>query len=920
MPKQHVVQSSFLSGVLDPRAAARVETDAYNNGLLRGVNIEPSQLGGMKRRRGLRFRDILPNQLSRVTSGVTITAANGGTTANANDDDESVVLTTTTNVGTNDPYVVVHYDLGAATDVLFADARAIRSSGGSSVDFRIQYSTDNVAWTDLGDAFELVDTTVRSYRRGSTTATSARYWRIARVGSTDMGSVTITLGDFSLWTDTGAVSAVRLFAFEVSTSEHYLVAVTDRSIQVYSEDGTLEVALPAPYESADLVGIDAAQNQDSMVLVHEDYAPRFLIPEFGTFYADIVTFLYVPQYDFDDTSSPTPTSAVQVITFGSNFAAGDTFQLELEGARTASISYAGDTGATDQAATAANIAREVQKLYTVLGFTGVSCARTSTRQYTVTFAGASANTYELMSGVTLSTKATSNVEITITQSVAGVSRHEDAWSSTRGWPRTVTFFEGRMYFGGTRDLPQTLFGSRVNQILDFEIGEARDDDAVQVTLANQQLNAIEAIFSGRALQFFTSGGEFRYAKQQGSPITPADAPVNQTQFGAAKIRPVSTDGATIFVQRTRKAVRDFRYDYEEDAYNSLGVSSLAPHLINNIAGMAAWNGSATDEINLVFVINGDGTMALLSSRRDSDIRAWVQWTTQGAFRDAAAVVEDMYFAVERTIDGTAYLFLEQGDDTLYTDCAVSGPTTSTVNITNVTLASSLLWSTYTHTITTDVPHGLTAGDLVSISGVVASGHYTIVDGVYAVVSVQDTTNFRIKVKNLTGFPTGAYVSGGSFPIGSETTVTGLDHLNGAECRVKADGFVLENRTPVAGEIETEYAASTTEVGLNFDPDITPLSLVVQTPNGVNAMRKRRIVAANVRVYETLGLRINGRVVPDRRMDISNFDEPVEPVTGVLHIEETTNWDRTQDKLVSFTQVDPLPMHILGMDVAMEWNE
>lgn len=920
MPKQYVVQSSFLSGVLDPRAAARVETDAYNNGLLRGVNIEPSQLGGMKRRRGLRFRDTLPNQLTRVTAGVTITAPNGGTTANANDDSETVVLTTTTNVGTNDPYVVVHYDLGAATDVLFADARAIKSSGGSSTQFRIQYSTDNAAWTTLGDVFEVVDTTSRSYRRGSTTATSARYWRIVKIGGTDMGAVTITLGDFSLWTDTGTVSAVRLFAFEVSTEEHYLIAATDRSLQVYSENGVLEVALPSPYESADLAGIDAAQNQDSMVFVCEDHAPRFLIPEFDTFYADPIIFTYVPQYDFDDATSPTPTSEVQVITFGTSFAAGDTFQIELEGARTASISYAGDSGAADQAATAANLAREIQKLYTVLGFTGVTCARTGARQYTVTFAGASAKPYELMSGITLSTKATTNVEITITRSATGVSRHEDAWSSTRGWPRTVTFFEGRMYFGGTRDLVQTLFGSKVNQILDFEIGEARDDDGIQVTLANQQLNSIEAVFSGRALQLFTSGGEFRYVKPQGDPITPADAPSNQTQFGSAKIRPVSTDGATIFTQRTRKAIRDFRYDYEEDAYNSLGVSSFAPHLINNVIGMTAWNGSDTDEISLVFVVNNDGTMAILSSRRDSDIRAWVQWTTQGAFRDAAAVVEDMYFAVERTINDVTYLFLEQGDETLYTDCAVSGPLVSTVDITNVALASSAVWSTYTHNITTNQVHGLTAGDLVSISGVIASGHYEIDDGVYAVVSVQDTTHFRIKVKNLTGFPTGSYVSGGSFPGGSDTTVSGLDHLDGAECRVKADGFVLENRTPVAGEITIEYDASTTEVGLNYDPEITPLSLVVQTPNGVNAMRKRRITGARVRVHETLGLRVNGRALPDRRMDISNFDEPVEPVTGIIGIEETTNWDRDQDKLVSFTQVDPLPMHILGMDVAMEWNE
>ena len=62
--------------------------------------------------------------------------------------------------------------------------------------------------------------------------------------------------------------------------------------------------------------------------------------------------------------------------------------------------------------------------------------------------------------------------------MTGVSRHEDAWSLTRGFPRTVTFFQGRLYFGDTRSLLQSLFGSVVNNILDFEILEGMDDEAI----------------------------------------------------------------------------------------------------------------------------------------------------------------------------------------------------------------------------------------------------------------------------------------------------------------------------------------------------------------------------------------------------------------------------------------------------------
>lgn len=819
--KTKVLQSNFLSGVLSPEAKARVETDSYNNGLLTGINIVPRPLGGVQRRPGLRMVDTLPYQLTRRT-GMTITATNGGTTANANDDDPTTLLSTSNNVGTTNPYVVVHYDLGSALAVTFADVRGIRSTGGSSTQFCIQYSADNSNWTTLGDAFELVDTTVRSYRRES--AVSARYWRVARIGSADMGSVTIALQEFNLWVATTTVSNVRLFAFEVSTDLRYLVAVTARSMSIYQNDALL-VSLPAPYDNDDIPDLDAAQSQDSMVFVHKDHPPFFLFPEFDTFYFDEIQFTSIPQYDYNDDDSPTPTSDVQVLTFASGWAQGETFQIDLEGARTAAITYGGDATSDEQSTTADNIAREVQKLYTVPGFTGVSCARTGTRQYTITFAGASAKDYELLIGVPL----TSDSAITVSKSANGVPRTEDAWSATRGYPHSVTFFEGRMYFGGTRSLPQSILASRVNQILEFEIDEARDDDAIFTTLNSQKLNAIEGMFSGRTLQLMTSGGEFRYVKQAGTPITPGDAPTNQTNYGSAHIRPVDVDGATIFIQRTRKAVRDFRYDYEEDAYNSLGVSALAPHLINDVVDLTAWNGSRTDEINLAFVVNGDGTLAVLNFRRETDTRAWTQWVTAGSFRAVASLIEERYFAVERTINGTDVLFLEVADESCYSDCSV-------------------------------------------------------LDALVA-----------------------------------ESTISGLDHLNGAECRVHVGYAVLANQTPAAGSITLTEGAFTglAEVGLNFDPTLTPMPLNQMLPTGASFMGKQRIIKIKAKVLDTLGLRVNGRPLADTFYDQHNWDEPSTPFSGVLSIEESLNHDEGQDQLVIFTQVDPLPMTILAIEVPME---
>ncbi len=98
--------------------------------------------------------------------------------------------------------------------------------------------------------------------------------------------------------------------------------------------------------------------------------------------------------------------------------------------------------------------------------------------------------------------------------------YEDVWSSTKGWPRTVTFHEGRLYFGGSKSRPSTIWGSKIGIFDAFLPTEAFDDDAVEATLDTSSLNVIVDMISGRDLQVFTTGAEF-YVPQSGTdPITP----------------------------------------------------------------------------------------------------------------------------------------------------------------------------------------------------------------------------------------------------------------------------------------------------------------------------------------------------------------------------------------------------------------
>jgi len=193
-------QTNFTSGVLDPKLAAREDIKWYYNGLSGGENGIVLPQGAFTARPGMQYLRTLAPKISEISLyGASITAPNGGTSGNLHDDDNSTVCTTTNNLSTTNPFVVAHIDLTTAQAVTAVDVENIYMSASSlSGEFYVQYSTDDANWSNFGGAFDL-DTSQRSRRlRNEGSAVSARYWRVARIGSTDK-TATVSIGEVRLW-------------------------------------------------------------------------------------------------------------------------------------------------------------------------------------------------------------------------------------------------------------------------------------------------------------------------------------------------------------------------------------------------------------------------------------------------------------------------------------------------------------------------------------------------------------------------------------------------------------------------------------------------------------------------------------------------------------------------------------------------
>lgn len=253
--------------------------------------------------------------------------------------------------------------------------------------------------------------------------------------------------------------------------------------------------------------------------------------------------------------------------------------------------------------------------------------------------------------------------------------YEDVWSSGRGWPRTVTFHEGRLYFGGSKSRPSTVWGSKVGLFFDFQATESLDDDAIEATLDTNQLNTIIDMTSSRDLQVFTSGGEFFVPQTGTDPITPATLVFKAVSRNGMKpgTRVVSLETGTLFIQRQGKALNEFLFSDAQLTYVTQRISLLSGHLLKNPSRIALRRATSTDEGDLLLLTNvTDGSIAVYSILRSQQVVAPSEWITDGQYLDVGIDVTSIYCVVKRTFNGTVRYFLERFDDSLFTDCAFTG--------------------------------------------------------------------------------------------------------------------------------------------------------------------------------------------------------------------------------------------------------
>ena len=442
-----------------------------------------------------------------------------------------------------------------------------------------------------------------------------------------------------------AANGVRLIEFEFSTSDSYMLCFTHNRMYIYKA-GVLITNINGsgnPYldtSSVSLAGSKLAnvvwtQSADTLIIVHPDIAPIEIVrgANDASWTVGAVAFDSIPKYAF-------------------------------------SVSVTNPAGTLTPSAVSGKVTLTASSSVFTAGSVG---------QYVNASPQGRAKIVKYNSGT--SVDAITEFPFFNTSAIANglwdyESGYEDVWSSSRGWPRSVTFHEGRLYFGGSKSRPSTIWGSKVGLFFDFEATEGLDDDAVEATLDTNTFNAIVDIISGRDLQVFTTGGEF-YVPQSGlDPVTPTNFFVKTASRNGTKqgIRVQQLESGTLFVQRQGKSLNEFAYTDTQLTYVTQKISLLAGHLLKNPTRMSLRRSVATDENDLLLVTNGDdGTMAVFSLLRAQNVIAPSEFiTVDGFYIDVNVDISTIYTVVKRSVNGSDQYYVEIFDNDLLTDSAKSG--------------------------------------------------------------------------------------------------------------------------------------------------------------------------------------------------------------------------------------------------------
>ncbi|MCK5617511.1 hypothetical protein KAR91_87415 [Candidatus Pacearchaeota archaeon] len=665
--------------------------------------------------------------------------------------------------------------------------------------------------------------------------------------------------------------------------------------------------IPTPYVEADLFTLDFKQSADVITIDHPTYDTRELARTADTGWT-LTVASFVP-------GEPTPTTVSASGTAGSITRIYHVTAIDDE------------TGEESLAGT----------------YTLASVTVPTANDHTVTWDDMSVSEYNVYMeengvagflGVAGTNSYVNSSDTPDTTDTPPTSRNPFSGSDNR--PSNGGYFQQRNIHAGSNNAPETVEMSRSSNYNNYtKSTPIQDDDAISFTVAGNRVNRIKHLIVLGKLIIMTSGGEWVAKGNADGVILPGEVNLEEiSYYGSADLEPLLIGSTALFLQARSTIVRDLINDSIE-GYTSDDLTIFSSHLFDGFT-VVDWDYQQIPH-SIVWACRSDGALLGFTYIRKQKVFAWHRHDTgaSGEFESVVSVPEGtedaVYFIVKRTINGSTVRYVERmesrliGDieDLILMDSALSYDGTHTGS-TTMTLSGGTNW-TYDETLT------LTASAGFFVSGDIGNQiHLTGSDGTIIRFTIEAYSSTTV----VTGKPhktvpsamqAVAITSWGK----AVDSFSGLDHLEGEDVSVFADGFVIASPnndayttiTVSSGTITLAKPRVVVHVGIPITADVETLD--IDTVDGETLTDKKKLIGkVHAYVEDTRGVFAGGKPPDDDTVDpleglyefkarnAEDAESPVALKTDVIDIKIESEWG--QGGRVFIRQVDPVPLTILSI--------
>lgn len=499
-----------------------------------------------------------------------------------------------------------------------------------------------------------------------------------------------------------------------------------------------------------------------------------------------------------------------------------------------------------------------------------------------------------------------------------------AWSEDQGYPALCTYYQDRLVFANTPGQPQSRWASKTGDYHNFgKSSPLVPNDAITERLNARQINAILELVPMDQLISLTASSSWSTPKR-GEAWTPTTIGFDPQSFdGAAFLRSILTGDSAIFVQNGATKVRDLAYKNENDKFRGDELTVLARHLFGRGKTIVDMD-YAKEPHGILWIVRSDGALIGLTYLREQEVIGWHRHDTQGFFERVCVVPEDgidvPYFVVRRTINGATVRYLERmavrdEDDILDSFFVDSGLTYDGRNTTATTIKMTGVSYNGGDSVT------LTASAAVFLSSndVGDAIQFPHADGNVRATIIARASNTSATATLESPVPAALQNVATTTWTFARDVFSGLNHLEGMEVAILADGSPEVPQTVTGGQITLAYPAGVVHVGLPYTADLETLDVTIFGASESIRDRAKAIPQVAVLVEKTLGLKAgpDASHLDECGLQPAEFDYNApwplqdEPQTAYL----VTSWNKSGRVLIR--QDSPLPATVLSITPTVE---